>query len=332
MPMNKEQFKNTQPIVYRTLSNALKKNRLAHAYLFSGPKGSPKKEVALLLAQSIACSHRDEDGFACQTCDSCQRIANEESIDFFWKHGIHYKKVIKDPFSNQSKTIVSSRIKKSDIVELQSFFEATSAEKDNTRVFILEDYDQATPEASNSLLKFLEEPQPGIYGILVADEVNNVLPTIQSRCQSIVFRPPSVHDLYVSLKDEMSDEKANMLAHSRYTYEEAVEIAADPQFEVIEQAAKNYRKHWQSWQSIVDMQTQIFVPKSPLCDKTWIRVWIQWLLFLIKQDTELSLSTRVDLELILVEAIDTLRMPVDLGLFLDRVYAQIRKVVQNERR
>ena len=101
---------------------------------------------------------------------------------------------------------------------------------------------------------------------------------------------------------------------------------------MIEQAAKNYRKHWQSWQSIVDMQTQIFVPKSPLCDKTWIRVWIQWLLFLIKQDTELSLATRVDLELILVEAIDTLRMPVDLGLFLDRVYAQIRKVVQNERR
>ena len=64
MPMNKEQLKKNQPIVYRTLSNALQKNRLAHAYLFSGPKGSPTKEVALLLAQSLACTHRDADGFA----------------------------------------------------------------------------------------------------------------------------------------------------------------------------------------------------------------------------------------------------------------------------
>lgn len=332
MPMNKDQFKKNQPIVYRTLSNALQKDRLAHAYLFSGPKGSPKKEVALLLAQSIACTHRDADGFACQTCDCCQRIANEESIDFFWKHGIDHKQVVKDPFSKQTKTIVSSRIKKTDIVELQSFFEATSAEKDNSRIYILEDYDQATPEASNSLLKFLEEPRPGIYGILIADEVNNVLPTIQSRCQSIVFRPPSIHDLYDALKDEIGDETANMLAHSGYTYEQAIEMANDPQFHIIEQAAKNYREHWQSWQAIVDMQTQIFVPKTPLCDKTWIRIWIQWLLFFIKKDTTLSLTTRVNLELILVEAIDTLRIPVDLGLFLDRVYAQIRKVVQNERR
>lgn len=181
-------------------------------------------------------------------------------------------------------------------------------------------------------MKFLEEPRPGIYGILIADEVNNVLPTIQSRCQSIVFRPPSIHDLYDALKDEIGDETANMLAHSGYTYDQAIEMANDPQFHIIEQAAKNYREHWQSWQAIVDMQTQNFVPKTPLCDKTWIRIWIQWLLFFIKKDTTLSLTTRVNLELILVEAIDTLRIPVDLGLFLDRVYAQIRKVVQNERR
>lgn len=331
MPMNKERFKQTQPIVYHTLSNALKKNQLAHAYLFSGPKGAPKKEVALLLAQSIVCSHCDEDGFADQECDACKRMENEESIDFFWKHGIHYKKTITDAFSDKTKTVTSSRIKKSDILDLQAFFESTSVEKSNARVYILEDYDQATIEASNSLLKFLEEPRPGIYGILIADEVNNVLPTIRSRTQSIVFRPPSVDDLYASLKTEMDDEKAKMLANLGYTYDQALALVSDPSFEVIEQAAKDYRKHWKSWQAIVDMQTKVFVPKSALLTKDWVQVWLQWLLFFVKQE-DFDLSIRVALELILVEALDTLRMPVDLGLFLDRVYAQIRKVVQNERR
>ena len=175
MPMNKEILRQEQPIVYHTLSNALKNKRLAHAYLFTGPKGSPKAETALLLAQSMMCQHPDADGFACGQCDQCKRVEQEESLDFFWKHAIGTIPEKNTTFTH-TKAKKTERLKKQDIVNLQAFFEATSAEKANARVYILEDYDQATQEASNSLLKFLEEPQPGIYGILIADDKNMILP------------------------------------------------------------------------------------------------------------------------------------------------------------
>lgn len=136
--------------MYQTLSNALKNQRVANAYLFHGPKGSSKLETAILFAQSIVCEHTDNDGFACQECESCKRIENEESLDYI--------------------IVSNDRIKKKDIVDLQTFFESTSAGKQNARIYILDHYDKATPDASNSLLKFLEEPSEGIYGILIADE------------------------------------------------------------------------------------------------------------------------------------------------------------------
>lgn len=99
--MNKEYLKKAQPIVYQTLSNALKNKRVANAYLFHGPKGSSKLETAILFAQSIVCEHTDFDGFACQECESCKRIENEESLDYM--------------------IVSNDRIKKKDIVDLQAF-------------------------------------------------------------------------------------------------------------------------------------------------------------------------------------------------------------------
>ena len=95
--MNKEYLKKAQPIVYQTLSNALKNQRVANAYLFHGPKGSSKLETAVLFAQSIVCEHTDVDGFACQECESCKRIENEDSLDYM--------------------IVSNDRIKKKDIVE-----------------------------------------------------------------------------------------------------------------------------------------------------------------------------------------------------------------------
>ena len=199
--MNKEYLKKAQPVVYQTLSNALKNQRVANAYLFHGPKGSSKLETAILFAQSIVCEHTDNDGFACQECESCKRIENEESLDYM--------------------IVSNDRIKKKDIVDLQTFFESTSAGRQNARIYILDHYDKATPDASNSLLKFLEEPSEGIYGILIADEKSNVLPTIQSRCQAIHFKPESCEHL---LLENTSEENAKMLAESGYTYDTAVYV------------------------------------------------------------------------------------------------------------
>ena len=82
--MFKDILREQQPVVYHTLRNALEHNRLAHAYMFSGPSGTPKKETAYLLAQSLVCR---ESGFACEVCDTCERIAHNEYADMIYLDG-----------------------------------------------------------------------------------------------------------------------------------------------------------------------------------------------------------------------------------------------------
>ena len=82
--MFKDILREQQPVVYHTLGNALEHNRLAHAYMFSGPSGTPKKETAYLLAQSLVCR---ESGFACEVCDTCERIAHNEYADMIYLDG-----------------------------------------------------------------------------------------------------------------------------------------------------------------------------------------------------------------------------------------------------
>ena len=308
--MDKEQLKKEQPVVYRTLSNALKQDRLAHAVLLTGPKGAPKTETAILLAQSLVCEYRDEDGFACQTCPACQRIQNEEAIDFRWIHGD------------------KARIKKKEILELQEFFESTSVEDANRRIYFLAQFDQATPDAANSLLKFLEEPAPGIFAILSADERSNVLPTIQSRCQWIPFRPASSKRLETQFLAWTDPESAYMLAHHGYTPEKAQAALADEDFEFIHQEAKDYVMHCEEMAKILFMQRNVFVPKGDRMTKEKILWFLDWVLFYFQNgERKLSLQKQVAIREILIESMDRIQRPVELALFLDKIYNQIRKVV-----
>lgn len=308
--MNKEQLKKEQPVVYQTLSNALKRDHLAHAYLFVGPKGSPKNEMAILLAQSLVCHHTDSDGFACQECDVCQRIQNEEAIDFKWIHGD------------------KNRIKKKDILDLQAFFEATSVEIENRRIYFLEQFDQATPDASNSLLKFLEEPRPGIFAIISADEKSNVLPTIQSRCQWIQFRPAS-KQRFIAMLEELTDtESAKMLAQFGYTMQQAKEILTWQDFDLIKESAKKYIMSADDFSTILSMQREVFIPKSDHMQKEKVRFWMECVLYYTKENKQnFSLSKQIHIQKLLIEGLDMLRRPVELALFLDKLYNQIRKVV-----
>lgn len=308
--MNKEYFKKNQPIVYQTLSNALKRNRLAHAYLFEGDKGSPKLDVAILFAQSLVCSNPDEDGFACQECDACKRLKNKESADFKW--------IGQD----------GEKIKKEDIVKLQEFFESTSIEEQDKRIYILEGFDYCTASASNSLLKFLEEPAQGIYGILTADEKSNILPTIQSRCQWIHFKPASKQDMINELENLCDKEVAKILTESGYTLDKAKELLEHEEFNVIKDAAYTYASKLDSMNEVFRLQSEVFVNKSNLMKKEWIRLWLECLLFNIRNNRDrLSFEKQVEVQTILIESMDILRRPVDLGLFLDKIYYDIRKVV-----
>lgn len=162
-----------QPIVYNILNNALNANKLAHAYLFGGVKGSLQDEVALLLVQSLFC---EESAWACGECPICKRLENNVYPDMIVLDGS-----------------VSS-IKKADVLDLQQRFSMTSLEKYVYKIFIIKDAHNMTSGAANSLLKFLEEPTPNVLGVLISDEIEAILPTVISRCQVINFRQLSYLD------------------------------------------------------------------------------------------------------------------------------------------
>lgn len=189
--MFKEELKLQQPVVYHTLKNALENDKLAHAYMFSGPSGTPKKQTAYLLAQSLVCN---EPGFACETCDICQRIVHNEYADLLYIDG------------------TTTSIKKDDIIKLQEAFNKTGLEEKGKKVYILDHAENATPDALNSLLKFLEEPTNDMMAILIVEQLERVLPTIVSRCQNIPFTPLSSEQCFEAVKSEMSELDAYLLS------------------------------------------------------------------------------------------------------------------------
>ena len=232
-------------------------------------------------------------------------MAKEESNDFCFVHGDQ------------------ENIKKDHILNIIDKFSETAQEVSNKRIYILDRFDNANNAASNKLLKFLEEPGQGIYAILTADEKSNLLPTIQSRCQIVTFRPISLEDELKTIVDEKS---AKMLAMNGYSLDQVKEMIETEEYEQVKQFALDYMNHWDSLEQIVIMQTECFIPKSKYMDKKWVRLWIQWLLFNIKEK-EMNLSQYSQIQMILVQALDALRIPVDLALLLDQTYNKIRKVV-----
>ena len=113
-----ERLQAQQPVVYQTLKHALMQKKLAHAFLFFGQKGTPRLETALLLAQSRICQHV-HDGFACEECIDCQRIAEGNYADLILLDG------------------ASKSIKKEELRSMQERFNKTGLERSGQKVYIL---------------------------------------------------------------------------------------------------------------------------------------------------------------------------------------------------
>lgn len=307
--MDKQIFKKNQPIVYRILSQALRNKTVSHAYLFCGPSNSLKEECALLFAQSLVCPNVDKDGFACQKCDQCRHYAKEESFDFL--------RLKEDP------------IKKKSILAIQQAFSSTAISQ-LYRIYILEHFDHCTPEAGNTLLKFLEEPRPGIVGILIADDLSNVLDTIQSRTQIIQFRPLDQLGMQKELEKFGDGEKAKMLSISGYTLEESRQWMEKEEFAFLQEEAKKYVEQLGEMSSLYRLQRDVFFAKSQYKEKEYVRIWLKWIVYYIKYTKIFSIDPRQKNEIfmILIEAFDRLRRPVDLALMIDQIHYRIRKAVK----
>lgn len=160
-----EILKKAQPKVLQILENSKKFNRLSHAYLFSGPKGSLKKEMAYLFAMMLYC----KEDKPCYSCSECKAILENRHLNVFYIEPI------------------GQSIKKEQILALQQEFSKTSLIP-GSRVYIINDADTMSLSAANSLLKFIEEPtNEETYGILITRHSDNILSTIRSRSIIINF-------------------------------------------------------------------------------------------------------------------------------------------------
>lgn len=190
------------------LINARDKNRLSHAYIFQGPKGVGKKDMALFFSQMLYCTEKEP----CQSCQNCVQIEKKEHLNI----------VIIQP---ESKVI-----RKEQIVNLHQEFSKTS-QVVGPRVYIIIDADKMNQQSQNSLLKFIEEPEEGIYGILCTTNISQLLPTITSRCQTINFISLDETILEKELLNEgLEKNYANIASYLTNDKEEALSMAKEDIF------------------------------------------------------------------------------------------------------
>ncbi len=156
-----------QPQVTVTLKNELTRGRIAHAYLFTGSRGTGKTTCAKILARAVNCLH-PRDGDPCGECEICKGLENGSILDV----------VEIDAASNNGVDNIRSLIEESN-------FTPTSAKY---RVYIIDEVHMLSVAAFNALLKTLEEPPPHVIFILATTEVHKLLPTILSRCQRFDFK------------------------------------------------------------------------------------------------------------------------------------------------
>ena len=170
-----------QQALTTTLKNAVKSGKLAHAYLFCGPRGVGKTTCARIFAKAINCEHPTVDGEACNECESCKAFAEGRSYNIFEL----------DAASNNS------------VENIKSLMEQTRIppQVGRYKVFIIDEVHMLSTAAFNAFLKTLEEPPTHVIFILATTEKHKILPTILSRCQIYDFERMTVPNIISHLKN-----------------------------------------------------------------------------------------------------------------------------------
>lgn len=169
-----------QAALTTTLKNAVKSGKLAHAYLFCGPRGVGKTTCARIFAKAINCQNPTEDGEACNECESCKAFNEQRSYNIFEL----------DAASNNS------------VENIKALMEQTRIppQVGRYKVFIIDEVHMLSTAAFNAFLKTLEEPPAHVIFILATTEKHKILPTIISRCQIYDFERMTVPNIINHLK------------------------------------------------------------------------------------------------------------------------------------
>ncbi|WP_313340477.1 DNA polymerase III subunit delta' [Sedimentibacter sp.] len=198
-----------QDEIKKSLINSINNNQVSHCYIFEGPKGMGKYDLALVFAQALLCKNKDNT--PCNKCHDCLKVNSENHPDL---HVIN---------------IDETTIKREDIDELINSIYKKPYEA-NKKIYIIKEAQEMTPQAANTFLKTLEEPPKDSVIILLTTNSNLLLTTIVSRCQHIKLKNVNKEIIKSHLIDnyDISDEIAELASfYSKGILNKAISISLE---------------------------------------------------------------------------------------------------------
>lgn len=219
------EFQTLQSDVALILDNSFMYQRVSHAYLFEGPKGTKKKQAAELFAKRILCLNPTAKHYPCGVCHSCKTIVENKHPNVFF--------VRPD----------GEVLKKDQMKQLIQEFSKTAL-VNQPRVCIILDSHKMNQEAANTMLKFIEEPTEDVYFVFVTEQVDMMIKTILSRTQVLHFKPIHRHILKTELlKANISERLAIFIPEYTNDFDSAMEYATQVEFkDIVEFCLQLYLK------------------------------------------------------------------------------------------